>query len=296
MKFLHLVCNTPMHSTSHRAAPPPYHAAPDARLSLLLAALLGSVVWHSGAPGLCGFVLCLFCLVLRAPLRGRMPRGSVRRCLLFALFWPLLKLGADAVSLLFFSQAAKSAGQSAEGMANITRFFAHTGASSIPADMLPAVLSLAQALAPFCADAGLLFLRLLNILLLGLALSLAFSPPALALALSRLLRPFLGQRAWPLALALALMLRFMGRIHTVAAQTRQAALLRGLPPKGWGFFSLALPHMFRVFAAETYTQALAIAARHLDSPAAWPGKAPVPPAQAIAALCGAVFILLAARL
>ncbi|MDL2216902.1 hypothetical protein LJB81_04155 [Desulfovibrio sp. OttesenSCG-928-M14] len=235
-----------------------FSKTPDARLCVLLAALTGLLVWQAGLVGLVLYVLALLVLLWTEPLRRRVPRDSLKRCILFSLAWPLLKCLTDLFTLTLMQ------------------------------DLSVNLLS-------SCADAGLLFLRLLVIMLLGLILGLAVSPPAMALAVSRLLRPFVGQRAWSVSLALALMLRHMARIHELAAQTRQAALVRGLTAKGPAFFKIALPHMFRILAKDTHDQALGLASRNLGRPQAWSSAAPLPKDQALAALALAGLLVLLAQ-
>lgn len=174
----------------------------------------------------------------------------LRRSFRIALFWAGLKFVFDALGLVW------SAYGSTEG-----------------AIALQAALS--APLPGYAYAAGLLFVRLLALMLAALALTLAFSTRSLALALGWFLRPLGAERAWKPALAFALMAQYLPRIHRVAAQTRLAAQSRRLPSSGLAYWKLAFPQMFRILAESTWSQAVGIAGRGLDRAEAWQNTQPL---------------------
>lgn len=124
--------------------------------------------------------------------------------------------------------------------------------------------------------AGLLGLRLFCLVLLGLALSLAAPPRQMGLALAWAGRPFLGRRAWELALALSLMVHFLPLSWRVMAQVRQTLSVRG---QGIGFvrrMTLFAGAVLRTLGGRAYEQAVALASRRLDGPEAWERPLPRP--------------------
>lgn len=232
----------------------------DARPAVLLTALMGVLAWKAGAPALCLYLAAMSPLFLRVECRRRMPPGTARRTLLFALAWPLLKFVMDAVSVFRTEWT------------HVSGFLGGGGPPEASASLLTVC---GPGLGVAGEEAGLLFLRLLVILGAALALTFSFSPPAIALAVSRFLRPLAGRRAWTAALALALMARYVPRIHALCAQTKIAAQSRGLPRRGLARLRIWLPHVFRLLACDTWTQALALASRRLDVPEAWQSRAPL---------------------
>lgn len=117
---------------------------------------------------------------------------------------------------------------------------------------------------------GELALRLFSLLALGLALALSTSARSLGLAVAWAMRPFLGaERAWRVALSLALMIHFLplclGTLHGI-----RETVSRRCP--GYGFFKRmkVIPLAFiRNLGQKTWNQTLAIAGRRLDRADAW---------------------------
>lgn len=126
-------------------------------------------------------------------------------------------------------------------------------------------------------QAGLLGLRLLLLLLLGVFLALASSARQLGLGLSWFLRPLLGGKAWQVALAVSLMLQFLPRTLETLVQVRRMDRLRA-PERGvWRRWALMAQTVLRVLSQSTWKQTVALAARGLDTPDAWqPAFAPQP--------------------
>ncbi len=120
-------------------------------------------------------------------------------------------------------------------------------------------------------------LRLFLLLLLGLALALGSSARELGLGLSWYLRPFLRERAWLPALALALMLHFLPLTLQTLFTVRRMDALRAPQRPLWLRWSLQAQTALRVLAQSAWQQTMALAARGLDSPEAWqPRFAPQP--------------------
>ncbi|HKK32696.1 MAG TPA: cobalt transporter, partial [Desulfomicrobiaceae bacterium] len=96
-----------------------------------------------------------------------------------------------------------------------------------------------------------------------------------SLAVVRMGRPFLGDRAWRIGLALGLMVHFIPTALSVAGQVRQVLSLRlgqaSLPVRA----SLLIRACLRTLGEKTWSQTLALAARGFDSPQAWEEKIPL---------------------
>ncbi len=132
--------------------------------------------------------------------------------------------------------------------------------------------------------AGLLGLRLGVLLLLGLGLALATSPRSLGLAAAHLTRPFLGGRAWQVALALALLVHFQPLVWRSARTARTAFALRALPLP-WPRRALLFGQLLlRHWSQRTWRQTLALASRGLDDPAAWEARLSLRPREWLAGL------------
>lgn len=116
-------------------------------------------------------------------------------------------------------------------------------------------------------------LRLSVILFLGLSLALSTSPRALGAGLAWFLRPLAGDRAWRIALALALMIHFLPLSLAAAVGVNQS-LSRRWPRCPWPQRLRLVPlGVLRVLGQATWQQTLAVAARGLDQPSAWrPGR------------------------
>ncbi|BCS87717.1 hypothetical protein PSDVSF_09590 [Pseudodesulfovibrio sediminis] len=119
-------------------------------------------------------------------------------------------------------------------------------------------------------DALELGARLVALLALGLSLSLSTSPRALGLAVAWAIRPLVGkERAWRLALALALMIHFLPTCLATMAEVREVAKRR-CPDLGFmGRFRTVPQAVIRNLGQKTWNQTLAVAGRRLDEPSAW---------------------------
>lgn len=131
------------------------------------------------------------------------------------------------------------------------------GFTGVPSDML-------------LLDAVELAGRLTGLLLLGLTLALSTSSRALGLAVAWAVRPFIGQeRAWRIALALALMVHFLPTCLTTMTQTRDV-VSRRCPGFGFKEKMQVIPQtVIRTLGQKTWNQTLAVASRGLDVPEAW---------------------------
>lgn len=147
----------------------------------------------------------------------------------------------------------------------LVRFCAFWGLLKFALDMLVEVPDVAGAL----AGAALLSGRLALLGGIGMALTLAVSPRALALALAWLLRPLMGDAAWRPALALALMLHFLPLTQRTVAQVLQSAAQR--QPHGGLRRRLTLvpAAILRILGQRTWQQTVALAVRGLDTAEAW---------------------------
>jgi biotin transport system permease protein len=119
------------------------------------------------------------------------------------------------------------------------------------------------------AQAALLGARLATLLLMGLGLALATPPRDLGRALAWALRPVLGQRAWKLALALALMVHFLPLAFTATRQVRLALRQRASHLPFLRQAGLLAQTCLRCLSQRAWDHTLALAARGLDRPAAW---------------------------
>jgi biotin transport system permease protein len=141
------------------------------------------------------------------------------------------------------------------------------------------------------ASMGLLSLRLTVLLLLGGAVSALLTPRALGLALASLTRPVLRRRAWAVSLALLLMVHFVPRAVASFEGARAALRVRRIRIPRSKALVIVLEAGVRNLARMTWDQALAVAARRLDSPQAW---SDAPPLRLTHWAAGAAIALLAA--
>lgn len=120
------------------------------------------------------------------------------------------------------------------------------------------------------AYTGVLGLRLAALLMLGLSLSLSASAMSLGMALAWGIRPFAGkERAWRLALSLALMVHFLPLCLSTMTEAGES-LSRRCPDCGLGDKMRILPQVvLRNLGQKTWNQTLAVAGRGLDGPDAW---------------------------
>jgi len=119
-------------------------------------------------------------------------------------------------------------------------------------------------------DAAQLCMRLAAMLLLGLVLALSSSARALGLATAWAVRPFVGrERAWHVALSLALMIHFLPVCLTTLNQVDDN-FGRRFPGAGFRYRMRVVPQtVIRVLGQKTWSQTLAVACRRLDGPDAW---------------------------
>lgn len=131
------------------------------------------------------------------------------------------------------------------------------GATGVPADAL-------------LMDAGQLAVRLTGLVLLGLALALSTSPRALGLAVAWGARPLVGrERAWRIALSLALMVHFLPLCLSTVTGVRDVCDTR-CPGAGGIMKARIIPQaVIRNLGQKTWSQALAVASRGLEGPEAW---------------------------
>ncbi len=120
------------------------------------------------------------------------------------------------------------------------------------------------------ADCGVLAVRLASLLLLGLTLSLSTSARALGLAVSWAVAPFAGrERAWKLALSLALMIHFLPMCLETMARVKENV---GRRCPDCGFFQrmrLIPQAVIRNLGQKTWNQTLSVAGRGLENADAW---------------------------
>lgn len=245
-----------------RNTPPPrqiplYRLDPRARL--LCAGTLGVLVWQAPPLAVAAYALLVAALFLFSGTATRAGFSMARPYLWFVLLWAGVKLAADTAGL----------GPAAQATA------------------LPAADRLLEAL----PQAGLMALRLMVLIGIGLLLTLTGSPRSLGLAMAWFLKPVLGRRAWHAALSLALMVHFLPLIQKTVAQVRQAIRLRAPRCTAVRRWLLIPQATLRVMSQKTWAQTVAVAARGLDSPDAWEPDFPRQPGAWC--LCG-LFLLLAA--
>lgn len=115
-----------------------------------------------------------------------------------------------------------------------------------------------------------LALRLSALLMLGLSLALSTSARNLGLAVSWLLRPFVGrERAWRVALSLALMIHFLPLCLSTLAQVKAAFRSRCVDCS-FSRRAVGIPlAVIRNLGQKTWNQTLAVAGRGLESAQAW---------------------------
>lgn len=122
-------------------------------------------------------------------------------------------------------------------------------------------------IAQAAGESLLLGVRLLVVLLIGLTLAQSTSTRKLGLAVSRLLSPVLGSRAWKAALALALMIHFLPLAWLAADGVSTGLKSRGVT--GAAKLRAYPTALLSRLAGKTWSQTVAIAARGLDEPQAW---------------------------
>lgn len=119
-------------------------------------------------------------------------------------------------------------------------------------------------------DAGQLAVRLAGLVLLGLVLALSTSARTIGQAVAWGIRSLVGrERAWRVALSLALMVHFLPVCLTTLQGVRDM-LNRRCPGAGFGMRVRVIPQVvIRVLGQKTWSQTLAVASRGLEGPEAW---------------------------
>ena len=119
-------------------------------------------------------------------------------------------------------------------------------------------------------QSGELGLRLTSLLLLGLGLALSTSARALGMAVSWGLKPFIGaERAWKVALSLALMVHFLPMCLSTMNQVKETVASR-CPHFGFRQKMVLIPQVvLRSLGQKTWNQTLAVAGRGLENAGAW---------------------------
>lgn len=118
--------------------------------------------------------------------------------------------------------------------------------------------------------AGELGARLTALLLVGLTLASSTSARSLGLAVSWAIRPVVGrERAWRVALSLALMIHFLPLTLSTMASVRET-VSRRCPQCGFGRRMVIIPQaVIRNLGQKTWNQTLAVAGRGLDRSDSW---------------------------
>lgn len=120
------------------------------------------------------------------------------------------------------------------------------------------------------ADAGELGIRLSALLLLGLTLSMSTSARSMGLAMAWAIRPLVGKdRAWRMALSLALMIHFLPLTLATLTSVRETFARRCPHYRFWQRATLIPQAIIRILGQKTWNQTLAIAGRGFDRADAW---------------------------
>ena len=123
-------------------------------------------------------------------------------------------------------------------------------------------------------SSGLLGLRLVVLLSLGLVLAISTSSRSLGLGLTSMLRPILREKAWQLALAMALMVHFIP-LNFQVIKTVHTAFNTRAPRLAWyRRVQLFVGAVLRNWSQKVWKQTLALASRGLDTPEAWSAQIP----------------------
>lgn len=119
-------------------------------------------------------------------------------------------------------------------------------------------------------DVAILGLRLSTLLLLGLTLALSTSARTMGLVIAWVFRPVLGkEKAWKVALSLALMVHFLPLCLSVMNQVKETLSIR-YPQCGLRQRMTIIPQaVLRNLGQKTWNQTLAVAGRGLENDAAW---------------------------
>ena len=202
-------------------------------------------------------------------LRGVDPRLKLAAALVLGpCLWKVHVASAAACALvfLFLVPLLAATGPTGGRVARSVLFFVFLwvavkavvdGVSGVPADHI-------------AMDAGQLAVRLTGLVLLGLVLALSTSARAIGLAVAWGVRPLVGrERAWRVALSLALMVHFLPICLTTVAGVRDM-LDRRCPGAGFGTRARVIPQaVIRNLGQKTWSQTLAVASRGLEGAEAW---------------------------
>lgn len=261
---------------------------PDPRIMLISVFVTGICVWQLpplavialGVLSGCGFWYGYSALTL--------PPRTISRLAKFIGFWLVFKVVMQYAPLLW--------AQKNDWLVILKGTHADFSASSPDyfwGKLSQTLLGFLERHSAELAQTGLFCIQLSSLVLLGLLLAGAYSAYNLACAFSWCLRPlhsFTKIESWKLALALALLLNYIPRIFETLDSIRQATRLRHLPTQGFAYWRMAIPRFFGILAEQTWSQAVAIASRKLDSSAPWAMLAPLPLGQAL--FCGVYTVAL----
>lgn len=238
-----------MVNCSHFSGAAPHPA--DPRLCLVLTMVMSVSAWSAPPFSLFLYLAVMGAIWVSCRLWLTAPPKALRSACRFSLFWALCAFLVDGSSL-------------------VPALWAHAAAATPDAAPLAVgVPTLGAEGITLARVSALLFLRLFSLMLAALILTSLCSPRSLGLALTWFLRPFCREHAWKPALALALMAQYLPLILQALHTTRTAFRSRGLPAHGLRYWLRALPHTFRLLADRTYSQAVAVISRGLDTEAAW---------------------------
>lgn len=229
----------------------------DPRVTILVCGVLGVCAWQAGAVGVAvyGLGAAVACAALSREDRALL--RDLRVAGVFVVFWMAVHFALDSLG-----------------------WIGEQGIIPPLADRLGA--------------AGLLGMRLAVLMAVGFALARSASPRRMGLALSWFLRPVLRGHAWRAALGLALMIHFLPLAREVLDRARLSVRLRAPRVSAWKRFLLVPQVALRALSRLTWSQAVAVAARGLDRPAAWQGTWPPNDGHwATGAAVGLVCVLLA---
>lgn len=124
--------------------------------------------------------------------------------------------------------------------------------------------------------------RILVVLLTGLCLARTTSARQMGRAMTGLMRPVLGARAWRLALALSLMIHFLPMTLATLRQTGQAVKARCRGMSLHRRMVLLTTSSLRNLSQKTWNQTVALAARDLDRSRSWEAPLDFRPRQWVA--------------
>lgn len=218
----------------------------DPRLKIMLAASIGILTWHVPVCALCAYAATILLIGACNKVHLTLGTRTIATYLYFIGIWTGIKFALDCTSVF----------------------------QGITPDYQAALLS-----------SGILALRLVILIGIGLLLATTSSARQLGLALAWFMRPILGKRSWEPALSLALMIHFIPLIQKTFKQVIQAIELRTPPRSKWERFLLLPQAVLRICAQKTWTQTVAVAARKLDSPEAWSQQIPLSISQIIISFC-----------